>query len=119
MIDESLARSKKELLLHYLGKFDSLLVAFSGGVDSSFLLASAQQALGDRVAAVTATSSIHPRRERDETRKFTREREINHIIFKSDETKIPEFLSNGPDRCYHCKKGAFQRVLARGQREGH
>ena len=46
MIDESIARSKKELLLHYLGKFDSLLVAFSGGVDSSFLLASAQQALG-------------------------------------------------------------------------
>jgi len=97
MIDELLARSKKELLLHYLGKFDSLLVAFSGGVDSSLLLASAHQALGDRVAAVTAISSIHPRWEQDEASKFTREREINHIVFKSDETKIPEFLSNGPD----------------------
>ena len=82
MIDESLAKSKKELLLHYLGKLDSLLVAFSGGVDSSFLLASAQQALGDRVTAVTATSSIHPRREQDEASKVTSEREINHIIFK-------------------------------------
>ena len=66
MIDESIARSKNERLLHYLGDLDSLLVAFSGGVDSSFLLATAQRALGDRVAAVTATSSIHPRREQDE-----------------------------------------------------
>jgi len=111
MIDESLARSKKELLLHELSRLDSLLVAFSGGVDSSFLLASAQQALGDRVVAVTATSSIHPRREQDEANKFTRERTINHIIFESDETKIPEFLSNGPDRCYHCKKALSKEFL--------
>ena len=111
MIDESLARSKKELLLHELSRLDSLLVAFSGGVDSSFLLASAQQALGDRVVAVTATSSIHPRREQDEASKFTRERTINHIIFESDETKIPEFLSNGPDRCYHCKKELSKEFL--------
>lgn len=111
MIDESLARSKKELLLHELGRLDSLLVAFSGGVDSSFLLASAHQALGDGVVAVTATSSIHPRREQDEASKFTRAREINHIIFKSDETKIPEFLSNSPDRCYHCKKALSKEFL--------
>ena len=111
MIDESLARSKKELLLHELGRLDSLLVAFSGGVDSSFLLASAHQALGNGVVAVTATSSIHPRREQDEASKFTRAREINHIIFKSDETKIPEFLSNSPDRCYHCKKALSKEFL--------
>ena len=111
MIDESLARSKKELLLHELGRLDSLLVAFSGGVDSSFLLASAHQALGNRVVAVTATSSIHPRREQDEASKFTRARKINHIIFKSDETKIPEFLSNSPDRCYHCKKALSKEFL--------
>ena len=111
MIDESLVRSKKEVLLDYLGKLDSLLVAFSGGVDSSFLLASAQQALGDRIVAVTATSSIHPCREQDEASKFTRERKISHIIFKSDETKIPEFLSNTPDRCYHCKKALSKEFL--------
>ena len=111
MIDESLARSKKELLLHELSRLDSLLVAFSGGVDSSLLLASAHQALGDKVVAVTATSSIHSRREQDEAGKFTRERDISHIIFKTDVTKIPEFLSNTPDRCYYCKKALSKEFL--------
>jgi uncharacterized protein len=118
MIDESLARSKKEMLLRDLGKLDSLLVAFSGGVDSSFLLASAQQALGDRIVAVTATSSIHPRREQDEASEFAREREISHIIFKSDETKIPEFLSNGPERCYYCKKALSEEFLRVANEKG-
>ena len=111
MIDESLVRSKKELLLHELGRLDSLLVAFSGGVDSSLLLASAHQVLGDRVVAVTATSSIHPLREQDEAGKFTGERDISHIIFKIDVTKIPEFLSNTPERCYHCKKALSKEFL--------
>ena len=81
-------------------------------------MATAQKALGDKVAAVTATSSIHPSHERDEAIRFTREREINHIIFESDETKIPEFLSNGPDRCYHCKKELSKEFLRVAKEKG-
>lgn len=111
MIDESLAGSKKELLLQELSRLDSLLVAFSGGVDSSFLLASAHQVLGGRVTAVTAAASIHSRREQEDARKFARERGIEHIVLKTDVTKIPEFLSNSPERCYHCKKALSREFL--------
>jgi len=88
MIDESIARSKKELLLHYLGRFDSLLVAFSGGVDSAFLLAVAHEALGKKVLAVTAVSPIHPLRERTEAIAFAKENDIPHLLFSSNETDL-------------------------------
>lgn len=113
MLDKSGARAKMATLLDDLAGLDSLLVAFSGGVDSAFLLASAQEALGDKVTAVTAASPIHPRHEQEEARRFTEKRGIAHIIFESGEMEIPEFLANHPDRCYHCKKalcGEFLRL---------
>ncbi|HDZ90888.1 MAG: ATP-dependent sacrificial sulfur transferase LarE [Deltaproteobacteria bacterium] len=110
-MDESEARSKRERLLARLGLSETLLVAFSGGVDSSFLLALAHQALGEGVTAVTAASPVHPRRELEEARRFTGERGINHVILRSGETEIPEFVSNTPDRCYHCKKALCREFL--------
>jgi len=98
------ARDKEKELIHYLGSLDSLLVAFSGGVDSSFLLALAHQILGDRLLGATARSITYPQRELDGAVRFARERGIRHIVFESGEMGLPEFLSNGPDRCYHCKK---------------
>lgn len=116
MIDKPAAISKREALVNDLGKLDALIVAFSGGVDSSFLLASARQALGEKVLAVTATSLIHPRREQEEALRFVREWGIDHIFLQTNEMEIPEFLSNNPDRCYHCKK-ALSRELLRIARE--
>ncbi len=107
-MDENAARSKKEELIRNLSKLPSLLVAYSGGVDSTFLLALAHQALGDRVLAATAGSITYPSREKEESLGFTRQRGIEHIIFESDETGIQEFVSNAPDRCYHCKKSLSQ-----------
>lgn len=90
----------------------SLVVAFSGGVDSSLLLAVARQVLGDRVLAVTAVSVIHPRRERDEAVRFAAERGIEHVLLQGREMGLTEFVSNRPDRCYHCKRTILAQVIA-------
>jgi len=110
-MEENAARRKKENLIRYLEGLDSLLVAFSGGVDSSFLLAVAQEIYGERVVAATASSITFPTREQMEARKFTQDRGIQHIVFQSGEYNLPEFISNGPDRCYHCKKALSQRLI--------
>lgn len=111
MIDKEDAASKKENLIHYLEKLDSLLVAFSGGVDSTFLLALSHQTLMDKVVAVTESSTTYPSREREEAIKFTKDRGIEHIVFQADEMSIAEFVSNAPDRCYHCKKSLSKNLL--------
>jgi len=104
MIDREAAITKKNNLIHHMEKCGSLLVAFSGGVDSTFLLAIAHQALSDKVLAVTESSPTYPSRELDAAINFTKERGIAHLVFQADETSIAEFVSNAPDRCYHCKK---------------
>jgi uncharacterized protein len=101
---------KQEKLHSRLKELGSLVVAFSGGVDSSYLLAVAHRILGDRVLAVTAVSAIHPRRENEEARRFALDRGIEHILLPSREMTLPEFLSNGPDRCYHCKRSLLRQI---------
>jgi len=117
-MDDETARVKKETLIRHLKGLDSLLVAFSGGVDSTFLLALAHQALGDRVLAVTENSPTYPSMEREEAIRFAQQRGIRHVVFKSDETTIPEFASNAPDRCYHCKKSLSQDLLRIAEERG-
>ena len=103
-MDTSSAYLKKNNLIHHLKELDSLLVAFSGGVDSTFLLALAHQVLGERALAATASSATYPSREQEEAIEFTKKRGIKHLVFESDEVSLPGFSSNNPDRCYHCKK---------------
>ncbi len=117
-MDEKTARLKKEKLIHYLKGLDSLLVAFSGGVDSTFLLAIAHETLGNKVLAVTESSSTYPSMERREAIRFAEQRGIAHVVFESDETRIPEFVSNAPDRCYHCKKSLSQELLKIAEERG-
>ena len=107
-----------EELVHRLVDLDSMLVAFSGGVDSAFLLATARQALGEKVVAATARSIIHPVRETEEAKDFARERGIHHIVFSSDELGIQGFAANSPDRCYLCKQRLFQNLLKMAREKG-
>lgn len=104
-------KTKQERLLTRLEDLGSLVVAFSGGLDSSFLLAVAREALGSKVLAVTATSPIHLRREREAAQLFARDRGIEHILLPTREMNAPDFLSNSPERCYHCKKMLLEQVL--------
>jgi uncharacterized protein len=117
-MDKNAVKRKKEDLAHHLADLDSLLVAFSGGVDSAFLLVMARQVLGEKVVAATARSVIHPVRETAEAEVFARERGISHIIFPSDELGIPGFAANSPDRCYLCKKSLFENLLGIAREKG-
>lgn len=110
-MDKGEARLKKQELISRLKEMHSLLVAFSGGVDSTFLLAVASQVLGENLLAATASSDTYPLSEKEEAAAFARESGIRHIVFDSEEHLVPEFLSNSPDRCYHCKKSLSESLI--------
>jgi pyridinium-3,5-biscarboxylic acid mononucleotide sulfurtransferase len=117
-MDINSARAKKDNLVRMLKEMPSLLVAFSGGADSSFLLAVAQGALGNRVTAATADSITFPLRERKEAVEFAGKIGVEHIVFKTDESAIPEFIANSADRCYHCKKALSARLKEIAEEKG-
>jgi uncharacterized protein len=89
----------------------SVLIAFSGGVDSTLLLRAAADVLGENVLAVTALSETTPAHEEKFARSFTQSAGIAHIFFETDELSDPEFVSNPPDKCYICKKKRFGELL--------
>jgi uncharacterized protein len=117
-MDKDIAKSKKENLVDQIRNLGSMLVAFSGGVDSTFLLAVAHEILGEKAMAATANSEIHPKRELKEASDFTRKRDIKHIVFSSNEMSLPVFVFNGADRCYHCKRNLFDSVFAIAKENG-
>lgn len=96
--------NKKEKLISILKKYNNLIVAFSGGVDSTLLLQVANEVIEGNVVAVTAQSPIHPERETEFTKKFAKSLGIKHIIMQSREMSRPDFVANTKDRCYVCKK---------------
>lgn len=108
--DPSRAKKKKRLTA-ILKAYDRLVVAFSGGVDSTFLLAAAQEALGERVTAVTADSPIHSRREIREALETAKALGVKHIVMPFAEMTVPGFAANPPDRCYTCKQIIFAEII--------
>lgn len=105
-----------ENLQDILKDMGSVLVAFSGGVDSSFLLHTAHEVLGERALALTFISPFMSRLELNRASQFCKEREIEHILFEIDPLADQEIRKNPPDRCYHCKKQLFSQGLAEAQR---
>jgi uncharacterized protein len=101
---------KYDILSEYLREFGGLAVAFSGGVDSTFLLKCARDVLGDRVIAVTARSCSFPERELNEAKAFCRREGIRHIIVDSEELDVEGFSDNPKNRCYLCKRELFEKI---------
>ena len=112
------AAAKLERLRERLRSLGSAVVAFSSGVDSTFLLRVAHEELGERVIAATIRSHTFPKRELDEATAFCRAEGVRHVVIDSEELDIPGFAENSPDRCYHCKRELFGKLLSFARENG-
>ncbi len=102
MLQKKLTRVRKILEKHH-----GVVVALSGGVDSSLLLKIAKDVLGDRVIAVTAVSPLHPQEEVNDASKIAKIVHCRHLIIRTGELKNKIFVNNPRNRCYYCKRALF------------
>lgn len=107
--------SHLQQILRSMGK---VLVAFSGGVDSTLLLKAAKDILGDDAYAVFATSEVYPEREKEEALETAHLLNVNLKIIESKEMQNPVFVKNPPDRCFHCKMELFSQLKEIAAQDG-
>ena len=114
----NMIENKKYLdLINFISKLGKAAIAFSGGVDSSFLLAAAKNAIGDNVIAITVDSPALPRYELDDAKKISGLLKVKHIVIK--ESAIEDTVKHNPvNRCYFCKKTEFGSVKAKAAELG-
>ncbi|MGA2407286.1 MAG: ATP-dependent sacrificial sulfur transferase LarE [Bacteroidales bacterium] len=112
-------KDKLIILKNRLKEYKSAVIAFSGGVDSTFLARIAKDVYGDNLLLITATSSTYPFYELDEAKSLASSLEIKHKIIVSEEIEIPGFSDNPPDRCYYCKSELFGKIKYIASEQGY
>lgn len=110
-MDAQVVQTKFDRLKENLKSLESVAVAFSGGVDSSFLIKTAFDVLGNNVLGVTARSATFPEREFNEAVNFTKKYSIRHRVIVSEELDVPGFAENPVNRCYLCKHELFTKII--------
>lgn len=104
-------QEKKERLQEILRSYGKVAIAYSSGVDSTFLLKVAHNTLGDNAIAITVKSHLVPTAEMDEAEAFCKRENIRHRFILHDEMSVPGFAENPPNRCYICKRQIFSAVI--------
>lgn len=112
------AQARLEDLKRHLQAIAPMAIAYSGGVDSTFLAAVAHEVLGERMLAITCAGHVAPQRDIQRTQAFCKEHGIAQVVLDYDELSIPGFAQNPPDRCYHCKKVLFTQMSEAAQARG-
>ena len=117
---DALLRARERALTDRLRALPSLIVAYSGGVDSAYLAWAAHRELGTRVLAVTAESPSYPARHREMAFSIARQFGLPHEVIQTQELARPEYRANRPDRCFHCKHELYTALtqLASGRGYG-
>ena len=116
---EAAIEEKYKRLREIFQPMGKVLVAYSGGVDSSLLLKVARDVLGEEnVLAVTALSPLYPERELTNAKKMAQRLGARHLLIESNELEIEGFSDNPPDRCYYCKKVLFGKLVEIAGKEG-
>ena len=111
-------QEKYNELLNILRSTGGLAVAFSGGVDSAFLVYAAHEALGGKLLAITAVTQSYPRHEAADAARILAQYGIKHEEITLDQLAIPGFCQNGAERCYYCKYALFTKIKEAAQKHG-
>ena len=110
--------AKERRLGEILRELESVVVGFSGGVDSAYLAYMANRVLGDKALCVTAISPSYPAFQRRETAEFASRFQLRHLEILTDEVEDSRYRENSPDRCYFCKSELFSKLQALARQRG-